>query len=562
MSRSHEIRTLTSKIYCSLFDLEAPEAQEEVSPVEIIDFAKSLFHQVYVKFNTGHLPGLALYLTTHRPFGYTQALMISTVVSCDSGALMHRDVPFIETFLEAGELSVNESRVLLLSTAKALAETDMTMFTAELLSKKLTSFRIDCIKALIRDTNLRSLFLTSYCEQISSLTFPSEQKDQLHLLATGFFQALSIIIDTDDMLSDTFGAVISCILVWLSLILTASSNTKLQKVTEDLVSCLDMIFSKLGKGTHEPIEFSLKSYQTLYQSLGTLVNALMLVSESHLIDFCKSCFVLLKSHIQITVLTAALCLSRLLHKVAMFRITKIEQQLLETVSLSFTLCCDENCRIMGAVMNDLFNRALIQKFTENQIKNVLKGLIRGAVFPGIEMKNECTAFLCKIIVIAPKSVLEDELERLWMLLKDSDIAPLTLSAVTSLIELHKSLQYFTGKMRLESIIMASVGENPLVAKKSLILLETLCDTHTITNVIKKLKQIAASEFTILCEKAVFQITKTNISVAVMDLAVLLCNESGSAKARDRLVSLFLALIEDSDDVFRSQAAEFLSKLCN
>ena len=65
----------------------------------------------------------------------------------------------------------------------------------------------------------------------------------------------------------------------------------------------------------------------------------------------------------------------------MFRITRLEEQLLETVSLSFTLCCDENCRIMGAVMNDLFNRALIEKFTEKQISNVLKGLIRGAVFP-------------------------------------------------------------------------------------------------------------------------------------------------------------------------------------
>jgi hypothetical protein len=323
--------------------------------------------------------------------------LLHSAATLEPQALVVTSKLFLKPFLEAADLSAAESRSLMLESTKLLAQLEMGTILKFMLGHKLSGFEIECIKVFLRDRDLRSPFLTNFGEILSNLDFPLQPKEQSELLTSGYFQAIAIIIETDELLGDTFGSIVSYILIWLSLLFSASSAMKLQRVADQLGACLESIFHKLGKGTHDPIEFSLSSYHTLYQSLGTLVNALMMVDQVKLLDFCKSCFVLLKSHVQTTVLMASLCLSRLLHRA---RSPTLLKKLRSAVALTFECCSDENCRAVSAVMNDIIDRAMISEFETDDVNRILEGAIRGVAFPGTDLANECVTFLCKLIILA------------------------------------------------------------------------------------------------------------------------------------------------------------------
>jgi hypothetical protein len=360
------------------------------------------------------------------------------------------------------------------------------------------------------------------------------------------------------MLGDTFGAIVSYVLIWLSLLFSASSAVKLQRVADQLVACLESIFQKLGKGTHEPIEFSLSSYHMLYQSLGTLVNALMMVDQEKLLDFCKSCFVLLKSHLQITVLLASLCLSRLLHRA---RSPTLLKRLRSAVALTFECCGDENCRTISGVMNNIIDRPMISEFESEDVHRILQGAIRGVAFPGPDLANECVAFVCKLIVLAPKQIVQSYEGRLWEIVQQQELSPLSLSAVAALLEIDNSFAHLQDKLRVERLLLATAGENNTVACKARRVLEMVCSAEGLPAVVSALKLALRTEFTEVCDALLERVTKTSVNVSIMDLLVLLAEESGPATPfRERVLGLFLAIVEDGTHILWEQAGDRLLQM--
>ena len=570
LSQAPNLRELTRDLFYSIFGLKLAAVQDSplmkasqiLSPVETVEFAEQLFLSVFKQFDGEFFVDFSLFVTHCRPFQYLHSLMLHSLATLSASSLMTTQKSFLAAFFEASDLSVNEERLLLIDAVKMFSQTDMSQLVQVMLKPKITPFRSECIQVFLRDKEYRSGFLTSYGEVISSLDFPVTPKEQAEFLGSGYFQALSVIIKADDMLRDTFGPVISYILIWLSLLFSVAGTVKTQKVTGELVACFDLIFSRLSKGAHEPIDFSLRGHHALYQSLGTLVNALLLVDQDLLLDFCEACLTLLKSHLQATVLTASLCLSRLLHRLIIFNYPKLLAQLKSSVALSFVVCCDENCRIMAALMNDLFNRQVLEAFDEEEFKKLLQGVMRGVSFPGTDLKKECIAFLCKVIVVAPRAVLEEEKDRLWAMIREQEIAPLTLTALTSLLQVDSSVSYFTGKMKLDMLLLATVGENMVVAKKATTLLETLCQTEGLENIVKKLHSLLDSDkdFQHLCEHVIDKISKSNISIAIMDLIVMLNKECNTTRVKEKAIALFLLIIEDGDHVLRKHAGERLPSL--
>lgn len=570
LSQSPNLRELTRDLFYSIFGLklsvneESPlmKASQVLSPVETVEFAEDLFLSVFKQFDGEFFVDFSLFVTHCRPFQYLHSLLLHALATLGASSLVATQKSFLAAFFEAADLSVNEGRVLLIDTVRLFCQSDMTLVLQVMLRQKVTPFRTESVKVFLRDQEYRSNFLNSYGEIISSLDFPVTPKEQADFLSSGYFQVLSVIIEADDMLRDTFGPLISYILVWLSLLFSVSGSVKTQKVCADLVQCFELIFSRLSKGAHEPIEFSLRGHHALYQSLGSLVNALLMIDQDLLLDFVRSCSILLNSHLQATVLTASLCLSRLLHRMILFNCPKLLPQLKSSVALSFVVCCDENCRVMSAVMNDLFNRQVLESFDDEEYKKIAQGVMRGVSFPGGDLKKECVAFLCKVIVVSPRSVLEAEKDRLWAMIREQEIAPLTLTAVTALLQVDNSISNLTGQIRLERLLLATVGENVAVARKATNLLEALCEVKGLPSIIKKLHTVLDSgkDFQHLCENVIDKVSKSNISIAIMDLIVMLSAEAATPRVTEKAAALFLLIIEDGDHVLRAQAGERLSSL--
>ena len=358
---------------------------------------------------------------------------------------------------------------------------------------------------------------------------------------------------------------ISHILRWLSLLFSSSSISKsiINQLIIDLIKSLENIFSKLGRSSYEQIEFSLKNSQSLYQSLGTLSNSLLMVDFNLLIDFCKECFILIKSSHSQTSLIASMCLSRLLFKVSSLNSEasiKLAPKLRETISFSFNLSCDENCRILSSVMNDLFTIELLSKFEPKEIDLMINGTIRGYQYSGEEMKHNNLLFLSKLSIVAHKDYFTNY-NRVWEILISNKFEGLIINAITTLIKINSSFEKINIPL-LSKFLYLTTLDDVIIPKRSIKLLKLLFKVDKFENIFEKLLKFLDiekfNEFRIIF---IQKINKSNVNITLLDtLYQLYIIGPKEQQFEDFLFNLILSIIDDSENVLRKYSSQLIPKL--
>jgi len=575
ISTSPPLRVMIRNTLMTLFNLNLPIesssplflAESSLSPVEVVSFATSLYNSIFSQIPTQNAISLALFASSTRPLNFHHALLLKTLSVHQGSAIVTDQKRAINRFFEGADASEAESRSLLLDAAKQLFLCEKNGFLQSLLSSPLTKFGVELISSFVRVPEFRSSFFESYGYVISNIKFPSSPKEQTDFLSAGYFQVLSVIIESDSssgVILGTFGSLVAHVLTWLSLLYTSSSSIPKSigsQLSQELVKCLEIIFSRLGRSSHEPIEFSFKNPKSLYQSLGTLSNSLLMVDFSLLIDFCRECFSLIKSHIPQTSLTASMCLSRLLFRVSGLdseASRKLAPKLRETISYAFSVVCDENCRLLSAVMNDLFTRQILSQFDGSDIEKMIKGSIRGVSFPSEDLRTNNIAFLSKMITVANEETLSPLYDRLWDLLLASQLSPIVIDAITRIISYEKNSDRINPQLTAKLFLNSTI-DDPSISKRCRKLFLTMCQTSSFDEIFTRLPDVLGkSKYiqirTIIAEK----INKTNATVSSLDLLIKLHqNGSQEPEYRNQIISLLMTILDDSEHVLRKHASSIL-----
>ena len=537
---------------------------DSLAPFSVIEYASHLFTQVFEKFSEDDIVDFAMYVINSRPFNFTNALLINILVELHPKTLVITPKKFLIQFFDVAEQTTKEARVLMHKISKIMAKVEMTSFLKILTEQTKTNFLSEIVTTFVDNEDFREVFYNNFDEIAKNAKLPISLSEQMPFLTQNFMQYIPVIVQAENNLcTNSLKSISMYLIIWVSMLFGANQSLKLQKSTKEMTSCFDDLFIKLAKCDHDPIEFSLVSAQTLYQSFGTLVNALLLTSTDTIITFCQSLFFLLQSSNQSMVLASALCICRLFHKLTHFSNHILINKLKKSVALSFVNCCDENCRFLAAVMNDIFNRSIFESFDEEDSASILNGAIRGVTYPGPDMKNESLAFLCKITVVFDKGIIETQIDKIWQIINEQDFAPLILTAINSLLQIDNSIQRLRGKITIDKLITVSVGDpSNILTKKSLTVLETITDSQDIKLILKKLKNILQkADFDEMCYKIIDRTNRSNITDNILQLLLELNSiEDESTKFKEKLIMLLLSVVEDSDNPLRSAASENLTKL--
>lgn len=570
LSNNEKLRLIAKDIFISLYSLKISadistiieSAEDVLTPFQVIDFASQLFNLVFQTFSAEESIDFALFTGTNRPLSFTHVLILNSLTDLQPQALVTTPKKFLIQFFEIGEQTQNESRLLMHRIAKKMAKIEMPIFLEIMLKLPMTNFISEIIANLIKDDEFSPSFYSNFSKIALSTQLPVSQADQLTFLTSNFMQAIPIIIHNESQITERIDNLATYLTIWLSNIYAVNQPQKMQNQLKILIESNNELFVKIGKNDHDPIEFSLKSVQALYQSFGTLVNALLLTDSKIIITFCESLFELLKIQTQHIVLISSLCVSRIFHRLVQYSDQSLIEKLKDSVALSFSVSCDENCRFLAAVMNDIFSRSLFESFSDENATNILIGTIRGVAYPGLELKNESVAFLCKITVVFSKDVITPQLERLWQIMREQDFAPIILSAISALLSVDNNVEHLTGKITIDRLIMAAVSDTAGVPKNSRMVLETLTNAKGMNELLPKLKElIQKSEFHEVCSQIISRVNRSNLTENILDLLFQLNElETEDTKFKEKLIALLLSCLDDPNNPLRQIASERLSTL--
>lgn len=563
VSTSPKYRTISRDAILILFKLQLPEdkesiicqASEPLTPVECFDFARSFLMFILKKLTIDFLVDLSIHVCNSQPMTNINALILNCAASTQPEALVKSQKRFVEIFLNSSNLSRREVRVLNYETSQILATKEMNLFLKPMISKRLTEFDIEILTRFVRNQELRASFIASVDENSKSISFPVIANDQHEFLQTGFFKMIEVIIRADDKIEESFGIIISHCLIWLSLIYASSLSTSvLQKLMKPLTESLDYIFIRTAKSNHDPIEFNIKTPQALYQSLGTLANALILVDFKLLINFCKSCFNLLKRNFPPTVLTASMIMSRLLYKVKAFESNKsrdLIKKLKEVVAISFEMNSDQNCRVMTAVMDD------IEGFSDEQMKQLLNGSIRSIMMNSDEFQEESLLFLCKLVSSANICVLTDHKDTLWEIINNKPINQATLAAMAKLVLIDHSIEHIKLE-NLPNMLLIAGGDNNMMASKAKQLFTDLGDNN---NYLLSLKQKLGDKFEKLCLSTIAKVNKANLTLQILEMLDNLRELSDKdSEFANKYAVLLLSILEDYENPLRKKVVQLIPRI--
>lgn len=571
------LRVQTRVILLNLYGIKLPadlsspllQADLKLSAYEILKFASCLFHNIFSQLKPERILDLAVFVINCKPFSLVHSLLFKGLIEVAPDLIVEDPKKVLIHIFDVAEDTEPETRIFLIETLKLIAKSQMKTFLNALLSRQLTKFGEELIAIFVRNKEFKDLFLENYFQIIMSLTVPALPKDQANFMTFGYFQALICVIQADitsDLVHDIFGTVISHILIWLSLIYVASSSissSSIQKLEEQLVGCVEMVFNKLGRTNHEPIEFSLRSPRDLYQSLGSLANALLMVDYQLLIDFCKNCFVLLKSHLQQTVLTASLCLSRLFHRCIECNsedAINLRPKLQETVSFSFVASSDENCRTLSGVMNDLFSVEILSGFTNDDMVKMIDGTLRGISFQSLELKHENFSFLYKLVQVAPKEVIVNYKDQLWEIVTREEVTPNSLEATIAILKIDKDIEKLVGNMTIDNILFEVTNENMFISSKSEKLLDNLCETDDQDLVQKLAAFLGKDRFVTTCEQFILKISKGRLNQTSLKMIKTMSMIDKTIK--EKAATYLLSIIEDFNNPLNRVVLEMLPEIMN
>lgn len=570
LSSADSLRNISKDIFVSLYSLKLPVEsknnsvgeKENLTPFRVIDYSAELFTLIYEKFSVNDTIDFAIFTLNSRPFTFCNALVLNTLTEQQAQSLVSTTKNFLSLFFDISNKTKKKVRSVMQSISYRLGKTDMQTYLKCLVLQPMTPFISDTISHFIQNEEFRSTFFANFTKIAMESSLPIAASEQMTFLSTNFMQSIPVIIHADECIEESFSKHATYLTIWLSNIAGANQNLKLQNNIKEMSNSFNELFQKVAKSDIEPIEFQMNTVQSLYQSFGTLISALLLTDDKMIITFCESLFALLKVQNQKVVFIASLCISRLFTRLVQYADQILIEKLKKSVAMSFTVCCDENCRFLSAVMNDIFNRPLFESFSEEEATSILNGTIRGVAYPGPNLKNESLAFLCKITIVFGKSIISPQLERLWEIMNDQEFSPLVLTTMNSLLQIDNTAKHISGKITLDGLIIASVGESNAIAKNSKTVLETLTGMNAIEDILKRLKEmIEKVEFDEICERIINKINRNNVSDNVVDLLIKLnALEDKDTKYQDKVISLLLTIMEDNNNPLKQTASQHLVNL--
>lgn len=570
LSSTDKLRIMAKDILVSIYSLKLPvdtnpllgSSGENLTPFSVIDFATQLFDLIFENFSVDDTIDLALFALNNRPFSFSNSLILDSLSKLQPQPIVVSQKKVLVLFFEVANKTKKKVRFLMKEIAYRFAKADMTVFLKTTVQLPMTSFINETISHLVEDEEFRSSFYTNFSKIALESMLPISASEQMTFMNSNFMQSIPVIIHSDTKINESIENLSTYLTIWLANIFGCNQTLKLTNNIKELASSYDELFQKISKSDPDPIEFSMNSVQALYQSFGTLVNALLLTDDKMIIAFCESLFALLNIQNQNVVFVSSLCISRLFTRLVQYNDHLLIEKLKKSISLSFTVCCDENCRFLAAVMNDIFTRPLFESFSEEEASNIINGTIRGVAYPGPNLKNESLAFLCKITIVFDKSVIRPQLERLWQIMNDQDFSPLVLTTITTLLQIENSVKYLNGKITLDRLIVASVGDQVKVNKNSRTVLETLTGGSGLIEILTKLKEmIQKVEFDEICMKIINKVNRSNLNEFILDLLIKMAPfENEDNKYKDKLVALLLSVLEDNNNPLRQAASEQLTKL--
>ena len=563
LSESIKYRKLVREILISLYHIENFDFtifKKELIITDIVENAKLIFNHIFSSVNQDYIIKISIFVTNCRPFSFIHSLIIESLLLLYP-ELFVNEKKFVMNLIDASDTTKKETKVHSIKCNCLLAKSNMELYLNSLLSKKLSETGKEIIILFIKDQELKPIFYNVFGDVVKKIKLP---QPSLHtdFLLYGYFQALPIIIKNDLLIKDIFASISIDLIIWISMVYDSTIQQKSLIITNEISNCFNELFIKVGNYEHEPIEISFLNIQSLYQSISTFSNSLLLIDYELLLNFCKQCFILLQSKTPSIVLISSMYFSRIFFKLHSYNVEKFLPYLRKSISICFKVCSDENCRILSGLLNDSFNINIASEFNEEELNEIINGIIRGISFPGNDLRNDSFSFLCKIVIVSSKEILTPLLDKLWKIFYDFDLTSLSIRAATSLVQIEHSKERLQNKFSIERLLLISFEKNSTKSQRALTLIETLFETKGIENVLENMKtKFGKPDFDLMCSTLVEKINRTNATENLIELLVLLNKfETVETNYQEKLQIFLLNIIGDHLHPLRAFASEKLKDI--
>lgn len=531
---------------------------ENISYNTIVRGATDLYKIIVRSTSDQSITNLIRISSDSELFGSQFIIIFHAVSQVSSSYIMDSEEIYLKTYIQSADKYINEYLSVIMDTLNSLYDASPQQFLGDLLSVKMNSVVGEFLKHSIVDPDKKHKFHDLYVELISSTKIPLSPNDQEKLVESGLFNCLDVILGVEtlnDRSQISYGYYVTLFIIYISYIFAMSANINksiIDKCLLKIYHCINILLRSIIINYNQKVEFSLKNYISLFQSMGSFSNTLVQLNIEILGDIGKSLFNIVKTQNSNILLVTGFCVSRIIFKLTQCsgdKYTSITNKMQSLLSYIFSISNGEVCRYLSSAINDLYSTSILDTFSDENKELLLSSSLRGFLYQEVDSRQECINFISKLITCTNIEILAKFSDQLVSI----SVSQVDFRCLASLAYQNDIIKDIPYNLISTAIIKSSESDRDCVD-----LLQYLTNTHSLDDAIDSLETRLGDHFNGVLNSLFDKLTKSNMTVAGLKFAVKL--SARSDLHLEKMTNILYSIIEDSDHILRNYATELLISL--